>query len=338
MNRFSIKSILATTPDGAPPKPSGLRAKCARLLPLTHTEAHVASVPLGGPDGDRMEKLLCINSNRAALAALLVLLAPLAAMSQSGMVCLQATNIMLFAQALMRASPLAATFLSEPLPDTPDSPACLELALTESFDKEPGEPIFLVGLLNYCLHEVLPFPRLVLTPTGSTFAALLDALAPACSAPSSHPLALTADELLAAKPDSMGLCDYAAIAAWLHPLEDRYKEGVVNAIISALTHPSILQMIGITGIDWQSIQLSEHMAGPSVPTGQVVPPHWPTRMHYLHILVHRAFKLPGDSQSEASKQADALHLLPALPPGGGGATLARVTTLINAAVAIKWVK
>ena len=174
MNRFSIKSILATTPDGAPPKPSGLRAKCARLLPLTHTEAHVASVPLGGPDGDRMEKLLRINSNHAALAALLVLLAPLAAMSQS----------------------------------------------------------------------------------GSTFAALLDALAPACSAPSSHPLALTADELLAAKPDVMGLCDYAAIAAWLHTLEDRYKEGVANAIISALTHPSILQMIGITGIDWQSIQLA----------------------------------------------------------------------------------
>jgi hypothetical protein len=76
-------------------------------------------------------------------------------MTQSGMVCLQAATVLLMAQALIRASPLAEKFLRQSLPDEPASgtpPSCLEVALKESFDNNPPDPKFLVQLLAPVSH------------------------------------------------------------------------------------------------------------------------------------------------------------------------------------------
>jgi len=125
------------------------------LIPLQATETHCDTVELGSADARFSERVLCLNSNVEALHTVLLVLSPLAAMTQSGMVCLQAATVLLMAQALIRASPLAEKFLRQSLPDEPasgTSPSCLEVALKESFDNNPPDPKFLVQLLAPVSH------------------------------------------------------------------------------------------------------------------------------------------------------------------------------------------
>ena len=309
------------------------------LLPLQATETHCDTVELGSADARFSERVLCLNSNVVALHTVLLVLSPLAVMTQSGTVCLQAATVLLVAQALIRASPLAEKFLSQPLPDEPASgtpPSCLEVALKESFDNNPPEPKFLVQLLNYTFLKILPNPKELLPPPSSTFAAILEALAPACSPPAKHPVALSNEELLAMTPAHLELTDFPALAAFLAPVSHTHREGVIVAFLTALTQPALQARLGIVGVSMDIINGLECVANGVVPAGQIPQPHWPTRVCCLHALLLQFFQIPGNVNDPALKECETLPYYPVLPAGGDHTVLVRATAALNAHITKLW--